>query len=69
MKFKGRPIDIESYEDGYVHGYYIDGYIVGDVVDATDEYINLLFWCPADKDSVEVVGWKNSQKGAWLLAF
>ena len=83
MKFKGKPIDIEPYEDGswpswfeeileedgYVHGYYVDGYIVGDVVDATDEWINLSFWCPVDKDSVEVVGWKNSQKGAWLLGF
>jgi hypothetical protein len=69
MKFKGKPIDIEPYEDGlwsswfeeileedgYVHGYYVDGYIVGDVVDATDEWINLSFWCPVDKDSVEVV--------------
>lgn len=60
MKFKGKPIDIEPYEDGswpswleedgYVHGYY-----VGDAVDATDEWINLSFWCPVDKDSVEVV--------------
>ena len=52
MKFKGKPIDIEPYEDGswpswfeedgYVHGYYVDGYIVGDVVDATDATLGRL---------------------------
>ncbi|MFK4951597.1 hypothetical protein ACI1S3_05945 [Lactococcus garvieae] len=67
MKFRAKPTGLDKDwslehwtddyidEEGYIHGYYVDGYIVGDVVDATDECINLSFWWPVDKDSVEVV--------------
>lgn len=42
-------------DEGYIQGWYVDGYIVGDIVEATDEYVIHEFWCPVDKDSVEVV--------------
>ncbi|MHC5215641.1 hypothetical protein ACYSNR_03170 [Enterococcus sp. LJL128] len=44
----GQKLDAE----GYIHGYYVDGYIVGDFVDVTDEYAALEFWCEVDKDTL-----------------
>ena len=42
-------------EDGYIHGWYVDGYIVGNIVEADDEYIAHEFRCSVDKETVEVV--------------
>ncbi|MDG4969273.1 hypothetical protein [Lactococcus lactis] len=43
-------------DEGYIHGYYVDGYIVGKVADATDEYFNPEFWCPIDKSTLVAIG-------------
>ena len=43
-------------DDGYIRGYYVDGYIVGKVADATDEYFNPEFWCPIDKSTLAAIG-------------
>lgn len=33
-------------EDGYAHGYYVGGFIVGEMVEANDEYCTLEYWIP-----------------------
>lgn len=65
MKFKAKPIKVEmptSYDwdipvdsKGYVTGYYVDGFIVGEVIESTEEYINLSWWYPVDVGTLEVV--------------
>ncbi|WP_321388694.1 hypothetical protein [uncultured Enterococcus sp.] len=47
----GQKLDSE----GYIHGYYVDGCIVGDFVEVTDEYAALEFWCEVDPDTLQVV--------------
>lgn len=42
--------------DGYVRGYYVDGYIVGKVSEVTDEYFLPDFWCPVDKTTLVKIG-------------
>ena len=42
-------------QDGYITGYYVGGYLVGDVIEATDEYINFEWWCPIDESTLELV--------------
>lgn len=50
-------------DEGYVTGFFVGsdsknsvyGYIVGGVVEATDEYINLESWIPVYLDTVEEV--------------
>lgn len=44
------PLD----DEGYVHGWYVDGFIVGAVQESTEEYIAMDFWCPIDKDTLEL---------------
>lgn len=44
------PIDT----DGYIHGWYVDGYIVGAIQESTEEYIAPDFWCPIEKDTLEI---------------
>lgn len=39
-------------ENNYVYGYYVDGYIVGPVVDLGDDHIDLEYWCKVDPDTV-----------------
>lgn len=39
-------------EKNYVYGYYVDGYIVGPVVDVGDDHIDLEYWCKVDPDTV-----------------
>ena len=39
-------------EDNHVYGYYVDGYIVGPVVDVGDDHIDLEYWCKVDPDTV-----------------
>lgn len=43
-------------DEGYIRGWYVDGYIVGDIVEATDEYIIHEFWCPIDKSTLAEIG-------------
>lgn len=45
------PLD----DEGYIHGWYVDGFIVGAVQESTEEYIALDFWCPIEKDTLEAV--------------
>lgn len=44
------PLD----EEGYIHGWYVDGFIVGAVQESTEEYIAMDFWCPIEKDTLEI---------------
>ncbi|WP_099321125.1 hypothetical protein [Anaerococcus sp. Marseille-P3625] len=39
-------------EENYVYGYYIEGYIVGPIVDVGDDHIDLEYWCKVDKNTV-----------------
>ena len=39
-------------EEGYVHGYYVDGYIVGDFAEVNEEYTHLEFWVPIEMDTL-----------------
>lgn len=48
-------------EEGYVHGYYVDGYIVGDIAEVTEDYIHLEYWVPIEKDTLTQVE-KEEQK-------
>ncbi|MEC6747352.1 hypothetical protein VXN63_02275 [Marinilactibacillus sp. XAAS-LB27] len=38
--------------DGYVHGYSVGSYIVGDVMESTDEYVVLEYWVPIEEHSI-----------------
>lgn len=65
-KFKAKPTSNALYEDdeydeglkdildseGYVHGWYADGYILGDVVEVDPEYIIHEFWIQIDKKTL-----------------
>lgn len=42
--------------DGYISGYYVDGYIVGKISEVTDEYFSPEFWCPVDKSTLVKIG-------------
>lgn len=62
MKFKAKPkmvdqtpsdFDIPVDAEGYVRGWYVDGFIVGEVIESTEEYINLEYWCPVDVSTLE----------------
>lgn len=60
IKFRGKakaPIEKLDelgvvHDNGWIYGYCVDGYIVGDVVEATDEYIALEFWWPVKRETV-----------------
>lgn len=67
MLFKAKPKasafnhELYSYEwtppidaNGFIHGWYVDGFIVGSVQESTDEYIAPDFWCPIEKDTLEI---------------
>ena len=47
-------------EEGYVHGWYVDGYIVGKMLEANEEYCVLEFWCPIDKSTLAAIGNEGS---------
>ena len=42
-------------KDGYVEGFYLDGYICGEIEDVTDEYISPSWWVKVDKETLEEV--------------
>lgn len=72
MKFKAKTqfvdqnpsdFDIPIDKDGYVQGYYVDGYIVGDFVEANEEYTSLEWWCPVDVSTLKEV--KEHNKTCW----
>lgn len=39
-------------EDNYIYGWYVDGYIVGPIVDVGDDHIELDYWCEVDKSTL-----------------
>lgn len=41
-----------KHKDGWVYGIYIDGYIIGEVIEATDQYISISGHCAVDEKSV-----------------
>lgn len=43
-------------EEGYIHGYYVDGYILGGIEEVTDEYFAPSSWCPIDKSTLAAIG-------------
>ena len=45
--------------DGYVMGYYVDGYIIGKIAEVTSEYFYPEFWCPIDKSTLVKIGDEN----------
>ena len=61
IKFRGLPTCKEKDELDYIEfdhdgnfavGFYEDGYIIGKVADATDEYIYPEFWVAVDRNTV-----------------
>ncbi len=46
-------IDME-HQDGWVTGWFADGMILGDVVDACDEYVTHEYYVPVDPETLEV---------------
>ena len=67
MKFKAKPLwnteekeflakELAQYidNDGYIHGWYVDGSIVGKFVEFNEEYTMNEFWCKVDIDTLEV---------------
>lgn len=40
--------------DDYVTGYFVDGYIVGDVLEADSDYMNIEWWIPVDESTLEI---------------
>lgn len=69
MKYKAKILDdlgkeefIESGKkegwidkNNYIYGWYVDGYIVGPIIDVGDDHIELDYWCKVDKSTLEVI--------------
>ena len=47
--------ELAGYDGTYVYGWYVDGFIVGEVIEANDEYIALEYWVPVDPETVCLV--------------
>ena len=47
--------ELTGYDGTYVYGWYVDGFIVGQVMDSDDEYIVLEYWVPVDPETVCLV--------------
>ncbi len=47
--------ELAGYDGTYVYGWYVDGFIVGKVMDYDDEYIALEYWVPVDPETVCLV--------------
>ena len=71
IKFRGKSklpaedmkmLGIE-HDNGWVYGYYVDGYIVGPVVESTEEYIALEWWCPVHRETVGQYTGLNDKNG------
>ncbi|WBT00351.1 YopX family protein [Lacticaseibacillus paracasei] len=72
IKFRGLPTCKDKDELDYINfdrdgnfavGFYEDGYIVGKVADASDDYISPEFWVAVDKNTVgQYVGRKDKNK-------
>ncbi len=47
--------ELAGYDGTYVYGWYVDGFIVGKVMESDDEYIALEYWVPVDPETVCLV--------------
>ena len=47
--------ELAGYDGTYVYGWYVDGFIVGEVIEANDEYIAIEYWVPVDPETVRLV--------------
>ena len=48
--------ELAGYDGTYVYGWYVDGFIVGKVMEVGDEWIALEYWVPVDPETVCLVG-------------
>lgn len=61
FKFKAKSeLNIEEmdgfgipHENGWVTGWYADGYLLGDALEVHEEYIAHEWWCKVDKNTVK----------------
>lgn len=44
-----------EHNNGYVKGWLVEDFIVGEIVEATDEYINFEYWVKVDTKTVRQV--------------
>lgn len=42
-------------EDGYITGWYADGYLLGDIWETDEEYITFEWWVPVKEDTLKEV--------------
>lgn len=47
--------NLGKFDGTYVYGWYVDGFIVGKVMDVDDEYIALEYWVPVDPGTVRLI--------------
>lgn len=48
-------LKLAKFDGAYVYGWYVDGFIVGEVMESDDEYIALEYWVPVDPETVCLV--------------
>lgn len=41
------------YDDKWVYGWLVENYIIGPVIEATNDYINFHYWIPIKPETVE----------------
>jgi hypothetical protein len=44
-----------QFDGTYVYGWYVDGFIVGEVMEVDNEWIALEYWVPVDPETVRLV--------------
>lgn len=60
-KIKDKDFIREGKEQGwidknnFIQGWYVDGYIVGPVIDVENDHIELEYWCKIDKNTLEFI--------------
>ena len=47
--------EVAKFDGTYVYGWYVDGFIVGEVIEANNEYIAIEYWVPVDPETVCLV--------------
>lgn len=44
-----------QFDGTYVYGWYVDGFIIGRVIEANEEYIAIEYWVPVELETVCLV--------------